>query len=163
MVPEPPLPELYLQPGESYLVSEPTIIRTILGSCIGVAFQIPRLGVGALCHPMLPACPRLAGASLSLAASRRYVDFAIRDMAKQFEALGARREEVLVKVFGGADVLAVPQRHRRPTVGRLNRDTAERTLREEGFRIAAARVGGNVGFHIEFNTQTGEVLLRELR
>jgi len=41
------LPEIYLQPGESSLVREPAILRTLLGSCVGIAFRIPRLGVGA--------------------------------------------------------------------------------------------------------------------
>jgi chemotaxis protein CheD len=48
------LREVYVQPGESCLVSEPAIIRTLLGSCVGVTFWVPRLGIGALCHAMLP-------------------------------------------------------------------------------------------------------------
>jgi len=51
------LPEVYVQPGESHLVREPTMLRTLLGSCVGVTFLVPRLGVGALCHPMLPPTP----------------------------------------------------------------------------------------------------------
>ena len=43
---------------------EPTILRTLLGSCVGIAFRVPRLGVGALCHPMLPRCPAKAGRDL---------------------------------------------------------------------------------------------------
>src|ERR1700691_3645113 len=75
------LPEVYLQPGESYLAREPTIIRTILGSCVGVAFWNDRLGIGALCHAQLPKTPKIPIAGLTLAAGRRYVDFAIRDLA----------------------------------------------------------------------------------
>ena len=51
------LPEVYLQPGESYLARKPAIIRTILGSCVGVTFWCARLGVGALRHAQLPRCP----------------------------------------------------------------------------------------------------------
>ena len=51
------LPEVYLQPGESYLARKPTIIRTILGSCVGVTFWSARLGIGALCHAQLPRMP----------------------------------------------------------------------------------------------------------
>ena len=75
------LPEVYVQPGESHLVTEPVILRTVLGSCVGIAFLIPRLGVGALCHPMLPVCPPKIAAERNLAAGRRYVDFAIRGYA----------------------------------------------------------------------------------
>jgi chemotaxis protein CheD len=124
-----------------------------------VAFLIPRLGIGALCHPMLPTQPRSV---VNVAVARRYVDFAIRDLARQFDALGARRSEVRVKLFGGADVLTVSDALSRPTVGRLNRETALRVLDEEGFRVAASSLGGTSGINIRFHTVSGEVLLRRL-
>lgn len=79
--PEAPLPEVYIQPGESQLVKEPTILRTLLGSCVGIAFRVPRLGLGALCHPMLPRSPAKAAASLTRAAGRRY-ERALREMQR---------------------------------------------------------------------------------
>lgn len=51
-------PQVYLKPGELYIAQEPTIILTILGSCIGATFWNRRLGVGALCHAMLPRVSR---------------------------------------------------------------------------------------------------------
>ncbi len=51
------LPDLELQPGELYLARSPSILRTILGSCVGVTFWSARLGAGALCHGVLPKCP----------------------------------------------------------------------------------------------------------
>ena len=158
--PETVLPEVYVQPGESRLVREPTMLRTLLGSCVGIAFRVPRLGVGALCHPMLPRAPAKACASLSRSAGRRYVDYAIRDLARQFDELGAKRDEVEVKLFGGGDVLAIPASSRRPTVGRLNSEVAMKVLAEEGFGIAASSLGGERGVNIHFNTKTGEVLLQ---
>jgi chemotaxis protein CheD len=156
------LREIYVQPGESHLVTEPVILRTVLGSCVGIAFLIPRLGVGALCHPMLPTCPPKVANGPDLAEGRRYVDFAIRDLADQFDALGAHRAEVRVKLFGGADVLAAISASTRPTVGRLNSEVALRTLREFGFEVVASSLGGNRGVNLKFNTESGEVLLRRL-
>jgi chemotaxis protein CheD len=158
--PESTLPEVYVQPGESRLVREPTMLRTLLGSCVGIAFRVPRLGVGALCHPMLPRLPAKPGASLSRSAGRRYVDFAIRDLAKQFDALGASRNEVEVKLFGGGDVLVMTSSANRPTVGKLNSEVAMTVLAEEGFDVAACSLGGKRGVNIHFNTETGEVLLQ---
>ena len=80
--------EVYLHPGESYLARKPAIIRTILGSCVGVTFWSARLGVGALCHALLPRCPANSSIGLSLANGHRYVDFSIRDLARQFDELG---------------------------------------------------------------------------
>ncbi len=154
------LPEVYLQPGESRLVKEPTILRTLLGSCVGIAFWAPRLGLGALCHPMLPRFPAKQALTTTRSAGRRYVDYAIRDLARQFDALGARRDEVEVKLFGGGDVLLTIDDSARPTVGRLNIEVAKRVLNEEGFCVSASSLGGKRGVNIYFNTQTGEVLLQ---
>jgi len=154
------LPEVYVQPGESRLVKTPTILRTLLGSCVGIAFRVPRLGVGALCHPMLPRTPIKLAASLSRSAGRRYVDYAIRDLARQLDALGARRDEVEVKLFGGGDVLVMTANAKRPSVGTMNCEVAIKVLAEEGFAVNASSLGGTRGVNILFNTETGEVLLQ---
>ncbi len=160
--PEEEWPEVYVQPGESHLVRGPHIMRTLLGSCVGVTFWHKGLAIGALCHPMLPCHPGEARGRLSRAASRRYVDFAIQDLAAQFDALGASRANVEVKVFGGADVLDVREGELRPTVGRLNREKALEVLEGAGFSVTAKRLGGPCGFRIDFCTATGEVRLRTL-
>ena len=160
MQPDGGLPEIYVQPGESHLVKKPTILKTLLGSCVGIVFRVPRLGLGALCHPMLPRTPARHGVSLGRSAGRRYVDFAIRDLARQFDALGANRSEVEVKLFGGGDVLVMTSSAKRPTVGKLNSEIAIRVLAEEGFSVMASSLGGQRGVNIIFNTETGEVLLQ---
>ena len=153
------LPGFSVQPGQIYLARSPMILQTILGSCVGVTFWSARLGAGALCHGVLPRCPRGAIPP----DGQRYVDFSIRYLAGQFDALGACRQELEIKLFGGADVLpvaATPQR--RPTVGWLNCRAALEVLEEEGFRIMASDLGGVRGRTIHFHTGTGEVLVRRL-
>jgi chemotaxis protein CheD len=160
--PEQSIPEVYVQPGECRMVTVPVILRTVLGSCVGITFQVPRLQIGALCHPMLPQCPVQRMASMNAAAGRRYVDFAIREMARHLDSLGAARAETRVKLFGGADVLSIADAGSRPTVGKLNCEAAMRVLKEEGFTVSASSLGGCSGVHIQFQTATGEVLLRRL-
>ena len=120
------------------------------------------LGIGALCHPMLPRFPAQRNVATSAAAGRRYVDFAIRDVARHLDSVGASRAETQVKLFGGADVLVVSSVSSRPSVGKLNYETALAVLAEEGFSLTASSLGGNTGVQIRFQTQTGEVLLRRL-
>ncbi len=153
--------DIYVQPGELHLVQEPAVLRTVLGSCVGVTFWNRRLGVGALCHPMLPSCPA-ERSQMSLAGLRRYVDSAIREVAQKLDALGVLRTETEVKVFGGADVLQVEHTQERPTVGRMNADRALQILAEENYSIIARRLGGQQGIHIDFLTTNGEVRLRKL-
>ena len=159
----PILPDLNLQPGELYLARGPAILRTILGSCVGVTFWCERLGAGALCHGVLPKCPSVWPVGTSPNEGHRYVDFSIRYLAQQFDTLGASRKELVVKVFGGADVLPVAHARRyKPTVGGLNCRAAIEALAEEGFTVTASDLGGTRGRRIHFHTGTGEVLLYRL-
>jgi chemotaxis protein CheD len=155
--------EVYLQPGEMFLSREPTIIRTLLGSCIGVAFWSKTLSIGALCHALLPRCPEDSFPERHPESGYRYVDFAIRDLARRFDQMGARRSEVKVKVFGGADVLLGDgEPPARATVGSLNCDAALEVLRDEGLEVVASSLRGKTGLNIHFNTGNGEVRLCRL-
>jgi len=148
--------KISIQPGELYLTRQPALLQTILGSCVGLTFWCARLGVGALCHGVLPRSP--AGAIVP--EGFRYVDFSIRYLADAFDGLGASREELEIKLFGGADVLtSIAADGRRPTVGSLNCQTAWEVLGHEGFRTRASDLGGKRGRTICFNTATGEVLV----
>jgi chemotaxis protein CheD len=111
---------------------------------------------------MLPRCPNKIAKSPNLKNARRYVDFAIRELARRFDSLGIARRGVTVKLFGGADVLHVSTEASRPTVGCLNCESALEVLREEGFAVSASSLGGTRGLTLEFNTGTGEVLVRRL-
>jgi chemotaxis protein CheD len=155
--PDRDLPEVYLRPGDYFVAREPTLIWTILGSCVSVSFWSEKFHAGALCHSMLPRHP----GPPDLEEGHRYMDYAIRDIALQFDKLGANRADVQVKLFGGADVLH-PANSLRPTVGRLNQETAIEVLRDEGFEVIASSLGGKCGVKIFFDTATGDVLLRRL-
>ena len=154
------LPQFYLQPGECRIVRSPSVLKTVLGSCVGVTFHAPRLAASALCHPMLPRRAAKPLVRADPASARRYVDYVIREIACEFDGLGARRREVEVKLFGGADVLSSSRKG--ASVGRMNVETALQVLEEEGFQVLASRLGGSRGIFIEFHTGTGEVFLRKL-
>jgi chemotaxis protein CheD len=90
------------------------------------------------------------------------VDFSIRYLVRQFDALGACRAELEIKLFGGADVLPVTGTRDRPTVGALNCKIAAEVLAEEGLTVSASDLGGIRGRRIHFHTGTGDVLLHRL-
>ena len=121
---------VYLQPGESFFALEQTVISTILGSCVSVTFWSESLRVGAMSHSQLPKCPKTPRV-VGLASGRRYVDFAIRDLARRFDELGVERSLIQVKLFGGADVLQTKSSSSaRATVGSLNCDEALAVLQD---------------------------------
>lgn len=155
------MPEAFVHPGELYMTDRAMILRTVLGSCVGIAFWVPRSMIGALCHPMLPrigACGRITKESVRY----RYVDATVTAIADKLDRLHIQRSEVQVKLFGGADVLHIDRSSHTPTVGHLNRVTAIQALQDRGFSIVASSLGGDCGVQILFSTSTGEVRLRRL-
>jgi chemotaxis protein CheD len=157
--------DIYLHPGESYLARKPAIIRTILGSCVGVTFWSARLGVGALTHSQLPRCPTNSAAGLSLAepAAATWISPFVTSPGS-LTHWARMRTEVEVKLFGGADVLLVSdEAATKPTVGKLNCEAAIEVLRDEGLAVIASSLGGTSGLNIRFDTRTGEVLLASAR
>ena len=84
-------------------------------------------------------------------------------LAKQFDSLGAYRQELETKLFGGADVLPVSYVGTvKLTIGALNCATALEVLQEEGLTPLASDPRGVNGRKINFHTGTGEVLVRRL-
>jgi chemotaxis protein CheD len=153
------LPEVYLHPGEAYFARSPTILKTLLGSCVGITFWSSRFRIGALCHGVLPRSP----AGVEAREGYRYVDFAICDLLRKFQECGIAGHELQVKLFGGADVLAVvASPSSRPSVGQQNLAVALDILKQEGLALLASDLGGLAGRTIQFHTGTGEVLLKRL-
>ncbi|MBI5440750.1 MAG: chemotaxis protein CheD, partial [Deltaproteobacteria bacterium] len=128
------LPVLHLRAGELVVSAEPLLVSTILGSCISVTMFHPLFTTGAICHGLLPNghCGEWSPGAL------RYVDCSVRQMVRRLEALGIRRSDLQVKVFGGADVLVHPaSAEPRSTIGEQNVRAACVALGEEGLSVLA--------------------------
>ncbi len=151
------LPIIYLKPGEIYLGEQPTVVTTILGSCVSLIFfnQLHRLG--AICHAVLPEDVHQEG-------SFRFVDHSFYWMLEQFQSQGIALQQIQVKLFGGADVLECYQgRCQTVTVGQQNIQRALKMLEAHGLQVQASDLGGSVGRKIFFFTHTGEVLLKQVQ
>lgn len=85
-------------PGEYYVGSEDLVIMTVLGSCIAACLWDSRMRVGGMNHFMLP-----DGDALDV--SGRYGSYAMELLINEMLKLGARRETMQAKVFGGGQVM----------------------------------------------------------
>jgi chemotaxis protein CheD len=74
--------------------------------------------------------------------------------------LGAVPARFVVKVFGGASVLAMPGAA--AAIPQANVDFVRGYLAREGLRIAATSVGGTLPRQIRFFTDTGKALVRRI-
>jgi chemotaxis protein CheD len=149
---------VYLKPGELHITDRPTIISTVLGSCVSVVMFSDRPQLAGMCHAMLPFNGGTNGHDVF-----RYVDSSISYMVKKFEHQGIRRSEIKVKLFGGADVLYyIEDDKERHTVGKKNITKAFETINNEKLSLLMSDVGGTSGRKIFFFTHTGEILLKRL-
>jgi chemotaxis protein CheD len=156
------LPRVFLSAAEVCLARTPTSIETVLGSCVAVVLFNPRFKMGAMCHGALPRCPECFIRDVDVRRGLRYVDFAIQHLIERFARLGVMPSELVVKVFGGADMLKIFTARAVATVGQQNCRVALETLAALGITPVRSDLGGRQGRVIHFRTDTGEVLLRRL-
>ena len=86
-------------PGEYFVASDDLMIMTVLGSCISACIWDTRARAGGMNHFMLPDGDSADGGG-------RYGSYAMELLINQMLKVGARRETMQAKVFGGAQVMA---------------------------------------------------------
>ena len=148
--------KVFLKPGELYISDRPTQVSTILGSCIAVTIFSTRLGIGGICHALLP-----KRSSNDEHDEFRYVESAITHMLRKFDALGVEKHELEVKLLGGADVLERIDGNT-ISVGKRNVQAALETMKSAGIRPVVCDVGGTLARKVHFYTHTGKVLLKRI-
>ncbi len=86
-------------PGEYFVSNEDVMVMTVLGSCIAACIWDGRVRAGGMNHFMLPEGDGVEGGG-------RYGSYAMELLINHLLKLGARRETMQAKVFGGAQVMA---------------------------------------------------------
>jgi chemotaxis protein CheD len=148
-------------PGEYYVTRDAEAINTVLGSCISACIRDKGIGMGGMNHFMLPEDNEAGSGSWNKAdggASTRYGSYAMESLINELLKLGARRERLEVKLFGGGKIL--------PTmtdVGERNIAFAKSFLRTEALKIVAEDVGDIFPRRVVYFPETGRVMLKHLR
>ncbi|MCD6525631.1 MAG: chemotaxis protein CheD [Desulfuromonas sp.] len=156
MRPCPPYPPgVYLKPGELHIAKRPSLIETVLGSCLAVAFYCPSMRCGALCHAMLP-----SGDGVDY----KYVDASINHMVHVLRQHGMVESDVVAKLFGGSDMFDVARDSgpARFAVGAENIKMARAVLRRHRIDIKRTDVGGVYGRKLLFFSDTGQIFVKKL-
>jgi chemotaxis protein CheD len=140
--------------GGVYAGREGNVVRTVLGSCIAVCLRDTVNGVGGMNHFMLP------GSGHEPSASTRYGVHAMELLINQCMALGADRNRLEAKVFGGGHVLRMKEHAE--NVPSRNIRFALNFLETEKIPITRQDVGGYAAREVYFFPGTGRILLRRL-
>jgi len=150
------MPELcrerrHVQPGGLFVAERPTVITTILGSCVAVCIWDPHKGIGGMNHFMLP---MQAGSGVT---SPRFGNVAMEQLVKKLIAHGARRPSLRARVFGGACMFAQMQSPEH--LGAKNATLALDDLRRRGIEVVQSETGGTRGRKLAFYSDSGAAWL----
>lgn len=139
-------------PGEYFVADEGMVIMTVLGSCIAACLWDSRARVGGMNHFMLPDGDMAD-------ASGRYGSYAMELLINEMLKLGARRETMQAKIFGGAQVM-----HNFTTmnVGERNTNFVLNYLNTERIPIVSEDVLDIYPRKVVFFPVTGKAMVKRL-
>ncbi len=139
--------------GDLKIAQSPKVIKTSLGSCVGVVLYDSIQKVGGMLHLMLPNCNDREGKPA------KYADTGIPLLIDLMVNKAKSKKNVLTaKIFGGAKMFSVSSDIF--DIGKSNIIETKKILEQHGIRILASRLGGTKGHQISLDTETGVVQSR---
>ncbi len=147
-----PVRDVAIQAGGVHVAATPTLVRTVLGSCVSVCLFDPVARVGGMNHYALP-----DGDGDKQRPARCGIH-AMELLINGLMKLGAQRERFEAKVFGACNV--VPGLGGPGGVASRNAEFVLRFLADEEIRIVAQKLGGDLPLTVHFETHTGLARVR---
>lgn len=151
-------PAVKILPGEYYATRDKTLIVTVLGSCVSVCLRDSVNKIGGMNHFLLPN-DEMGGLSPN-GASARYGTFAMEVLINELLKMGAKRNRLEAKVFGGGNVL---QGLTLNNVGQRNAEFVLEYLSTERIPVLAKDLLGQYPRKVYFFPETGEVKMKKIK
>ncbi|MFO0946084.1 MAG: chemotaxis protein CheD [Planctomycetota bacterium] len=136
--------------GEAVIAAAPVRMRTILGSCVGIALWDRSSTIGGIAHVVLPDSrgqSQLPG---------KFADTAVPFLLGLIVKAGGRKSSVTARIAGGANMFKIVSS---TNVGEMNQEAVKRILREHGIPVHFEDLGGEKGRRMTLDTNTGEVVI----
>jgi chemotaxis protein CheD len=145
--------------GELMVSKDNSVVLTCigLGSCIALCAYDPIAKVGGMAHLLLPSCKSKNDVSGSLS---RYVDTGAQLMINKMLNQGAVRNNLIVKIAGGARMLSIPGQNNVLDIGQRNISEIKEVFARERIPICGADVGGCFGRTVQFYLDTGRITVK---
>lgn len=137
----------------------PDCITTLgLGSCVGVVIYDPGRKISGMVHVMLPDSTKIKN-NENIA---KFADTGIDELIRRLLAAGASKMSLVSKIAGGAQMFAFNSNNDMLRIGDRNVEAVKEKLARLRIPILAEDTGLNYGRTIEFNPETGELLIKSV-
>jgi chemotaxis protein CheD len=133
--------------------AQPTVLRTILGSCIGICIYDKEKKIGGMAHVLLPNCSNTEK-------PEKYADTAIPMLINNLIKAGSKKENLSAKISGGASMFKFNLNKSLAQIGERNIDMTIKLLEENHIPIMAVDVGGSLGRVIDFFLEDGRLKVK---
>ena len=156
-------PRHVIHAGEFLFTSSPTVIETLLGSCIAITMWHPERKLGGMCHFALPhASPEFEERG---DLNGRYALDSVMLFKKALMKHNLAVEDMIVKVFGGGDMsrtyhLKEVDTENRNPIGHKNASAAFEHLMNHDFSIVVGDIGEFGYRKVKFDLSTGDVWVK---
>ena len=134
--------------------NKPTVLRTILGSCVGICLYDRIKKIGGLAHILLP-IDSTGGAN-----PEKYADTAIPLLVDRLVKEGAKKEYLSAKIVGGSAMFKFESSISLGQIGDRNIEETKKVLEKLGIPIVDEDIGGNIGRVINFFLEDGRLKIR---
>ncbi len=138
--------------------SPDSIITLGLGSCVGLVLYDPSTKICGMVHVMLPDSKSI-GVGNNLA---KFADTGVEELLKMVVKKGAKKERLVAKMAGGAQMFSVNKDSPMLRVGERNVAAVKEELKKLGIRLIAEDTGENFGRTVIFYPETEEYLIRAI-
>ncbi len=143
--------------GEYHASSHPTVVYTLVGSCVAVCLYDPVRKIGGMNHILLPGQADMKRFDMPA----RYGINAMELLINKIMRLGGERRSLIAKAFGGAHLLpSIPKEN---GVGRKIAAFVLEFLKKESIRVVRQDLEGHESRKVYFHTDTGEVFLKRIQ
>lgn len=149
------LPAAKILPGEYFVSDQGMLLVTVLGSCVAACIRDTEAGIGGMNHFMLPD----DGGRDAVSTSARYGTYAMEVLINHLLKMGARRNRLEAKVFGGGAVLASLASS---NVGTRNAEFVLEYLKTEKVPVVAKDLLDSYPRKVYYFPETGRVLVKKL-
>lgn len=152
-----------IHPGEYYVSSKDVVISTLLGSCIAACLYDPVNRILGMNHFLLSSKRYAKDMPLCITDAGRYGINAMELLINGMLKLGAKRENLRAKAFGGSTLLPSANRPDKfLCVGEVNCRFIVQFLKNDGIPLITSDLGGDRGRVIRFSSDDYSVLRRKI-